>query len=504
MTSKNALHLAGMLPVVLLKTALAIGLVLPAGCGKSALLSPGWLFPIECEIVGCQREYADSVTVALLDPVEPEHAPYPHNASEQILFRHLYQTLIRLDCLGDVRTDLAVSWNRKDGGRRWTFELVKDARFWDGTPLTARNVMNSWARSKKAEFCYDIDSTSVEGDRILHVYFRYPHKEVPRFLASGEFSVSKAAADSKWPLGSGPYQIVTSKREAEGMFKRTIIVYPHYNREGPMIRFVGASAFDARDLLESAVDVMVTSDPSVIDYALKQPMLETAALPWDRTYVLVSTSRFLEIRRGETFDAFSQSLSEELARDAVRNEARSFASPTWWEELDDCRDVDGIAAEAVEISWNGFSTSDMQRIVYDANDPVAQDLAERIIALALTDRNASESAAGLVDAVPGLGDDMQGMIAQGLDTWELAENLRRGSDFAYIISLPRRPADPCCGARALLERIPWLAEMGSELAQVFVPLVDTRQHVIAGSRGIALSADWFGNVFILNGVQPER
>ncbi|MFH1755483.1 MAG: ABC transporter substrate-binding protein [Candidatus Latescibacterota bacterium] len=506
MTFKQAANLAVLTCAALLKTTCIIGLVMLTACGKPPRTSSDWWGPAECEIVHGQPESANSVTVALLEPVDPVHAPYPRNTSEQIVFRHLYQTLIRIDCFGEVRPDLAGSWDSKEGGRTWTFELNEDAYFWDGTPLTARDVLNSWRSGsiKKTALCYDVDSTSAEGERILNVHFRHPYKKVPRLLSASEFSVAKPAVDSKWPLGSGPYQIVTSKRESAGMFKRTITAYPYYNSEGSIVQFVEASTYDARDLLESAVDMMVTADPAVIDYAGKQPNLETVALPWDRTYVLVSISRFQELRQGGAPGAISPSLSEELARDAVRSDARGFTSPAWWEELADCSDADRIISETIQTTWETFSSSGSQRILYDAGDPVSRDIAERLIALAIANPNASPATAALIAAVPGLGDDTQGMIAQGLRTAELAQSLREGSDFAYIISIPRRLADPCCGARDLIAQIPWLAELGNAFTKVVVPLVDTRSHVIANSTGVGLSIDWYGNVLIMNGMQPER
>src|SRR5262245_41877612 len=42
-------------------------------------------------------------TVALGEPVNPANAPYPSNDSERMLFRQLYETLVRVDCEGRLR-----------------------------------------------------------------------------------------------------------------------------------------------------------------------------------------------------------------------------------------------------------------------------------------------------------------------------------------------------------------------------------------------------------------
>src|SRR5439155_19885395 len=49
-------------------------------------------------------------TIALGDRVDPANAPHPTNDSERLLFRQLYETLVRVDCEGRVRPGLAASW----------------------------------------------------------------------------------------------------------------------------------------------------------------------------------------------------------------------------------------------------------------------------------------------------------------------------------------------------------------------------------------------------------
>ena len=104
---------------------------------------------------------------------------------------------------------------------------------------------------------------------------------------------------------------------------------PAFGADGPVIRFVETSEFDSRDMLESGIDVMVTADRAVIDYAAGRPQLATIALPWDRTYVLLSTSRVKELRWGGELPAVSPDLAERLAQDAVRGDARGHQSPSW-------------------------------------------------------------------------------------------------------------------------------------------------------------------------------
>src|SRR5688572_25020374 len=46
-------------------------------------------------------------TVGLGERVDPSHAPRPSNDSERLLFRQLYETLVRVDCNGEPGPGLA-------------------------------------------------------------------------------------------------------------------------------------------------------------------------------------------------------------------------------------------------------------------------------------------------------------------------------------------------------------------------------------------------------------
>ena len=86
-------------------------------------------------------------TVGLSDRIDPSNAPRPSNASERLLFRQLYETLVRVDCMGRVRPGLAASWRLDGDGRTWIVTLREGARFSDGTAVTAADVRAGWTGS---------------------------------------------------------------------------------------------------------------------------------------------------------------------------------------------------------------------------------------------------------------------------------------------------------------------------------------------------------------------
>lgn len=469
-----------------------------AACAGRPVRIPGHVVPEDCEIWPGPARAADRITVALPRTADPLNAPLPRNEGEQLLFRHLYEPLFFVDCRGDVRAGVAATWEKGDGGRRWTFQIREDAAFWDGTPVTARDVVESWLDVAVYPVTREagIDSTITEGDRVLHVFFHRPVGEVPAVLSQLAFSVTRPPADTPWPVGTGPYEVVGPASGRFGPFGRSIELIPSGRAKGPSISCVGATAENARDLLDRGTDLTVTADPDVIDYAAGRPELKTVPLPWSRTYVLLSTSRTRAAKAGRKPRALAAVVSDAIARDAVRQDARGCRGPYWWDDAGDCAERHTAVPWLPEVPRGASPSSGVRRVLYDSDDPVARDLAERIVALAATPPDESPEAKSVRDALPGLSDTAFGVIADGVTGSNLETSLLEGDDFAYIISLPCRPADACNEVNRLMARAQWLALLGADFGRAIVPIVDTRLHAIFDPGRVGL-ATGFRGVFLL-------
>jgi hypothetical protein len=183
-------------------------------------------------------------------------------------------------------------------------------------------------------------------------------------------------------------------------------------------------------LLDAGVDLLVTRDRALRDYAATLPNLAIVALPWDRTYVFVTPEA-----GGTRFDGLEQ---------AVRAEARRAEGGFWWLDLQAC----GIAAgQGTSPPSTGGAAP--RRILYARTDPTARELAGRLAAL---------THAATAARAP---DDLSGAVAGG-------------KDWGYVISLPRITQDPCRAAKDLLPS--W--------AGTITALVDTRATAIV-RRGVA-------------------
>lgn len=177
----------------------------------------------------------------------------------------------------------------------------------------------------------------------------------------------------------------------------------------------------ARDAIDVGSALIATDDLDLVAYAASRADLEVTPLRWDRTYLHLGPA--------------PQATLGAAGPDAVRVDARPA----------DSQRCDSISLRAASPTDRPRS----MRVLYDAADRAARELAERIVALS----NRAE-----VTAV--------GMTAAALDA-----AVQHGADLGYIVALPR--ASYCDTLSALSHRAAWLT------SDAITPLIDTRAHAIA-------------------------
>jgi hypothetical protein len=427
----------------------------------------------DCALIGERGEPV--TTVALGERIDPSNAPHPTNDSEALLFRQIYETLIRVDCHGRVQPGLAASW-RRDDGRTWIVSLRENARFSDGTPVMSRDVRASWVESGvggelRPTVGRLVESVAAVDDRTVAITVKSLRTDLPLALAHTDLAIARRTPDSRWPLGTrtdgaAPEQAGT---DFEITVKRHSL---------PNIRLLIAPD-DPRDLLDRGVDVMLTRDPAALDYAATLPQFQAVPLEWHRTHVLLTPGR----------PAGAPGLSDDarhvLAADAVRGEARGATGPFWWEMVQDCE------VDRVEPPQRSASTP---RIVYDARDTVAHDLAERLVGLA---RSSGPAAIAIMDVLRFDDPRRNYQRATALTGGPLTLARRRGGDAGYVMSLDRRSLDPCRDIQVLVETAPWLDP------QTIAPLVETRLRAIVRRGKSGLSAEWDGGLLIAGAGSPR-
>jgi hypothetical protein len=427
-------------------------------------------------------------TVGLGERVDPAHAPRPSNDSERLLFRQLYETLVRVDCDGRVGPGLASSWRLGESGRTWIVTLRESARFSDGTPVTSGDVLASWTRDGRGgelrpQVSRLVESVATAGDRVLSVTLRSRRVDVPLVLAHTDLAIAKAVPAERWPLGTRSARIAPDAETPASTGPQVITLM-----RAPMgsasfdpnnlstVRFLVDPGRDRRDLVDGGVDLLLTRDPAALDYAGTLPQFLSVPLAWQRTHVLLTPGR------ARTSRSLSADGRQALADDAVRGEARGAEGPFWWQALPDCE---------VAPRRSDQSAPTTGRIVYDSADPAARDLAERFVGLA------SASGPGAAEILDALFPDRPGRTSQratGLTGEALTLARQRGNDAVYVMSLDHRPLDPCRELQGVVDDARWLDP------ETIVPLVDTRLQAIVRRGRSGLTAEWDGGLLIASAV----
>ena len=403
--------------------------------------------PADCALIA---EAGDPIeTVALGDRVDPANAPRPSNDAERIVFRQRYETLVTADCHGRAVPGLATSWRLEPDGRTWIVTLRDGARFSDGSEVTAADVRAAWTRDANGSELRPhvsrlLQSVALAGDHALAIVLRSRRVDAPMALAHPDLAVAKPAAGSPWPLGTREPRI-------------------------PPLRFIDAAG-DPRDLLDQGVDVLITRDPAALGYAATLPQFQALPLAWQRTHVLITPGR------ARSSPPLSDEQRQVLAGDAVRGEARGARAPFWWDSVPDCE---------LSPAPRGNPPPPTPRIVYDARDGAARDLAERLVGLG---RVSSPSAKAFLDALAPDRPRRAFQRATGLTGPALALARRQGADAGYVVAIDSQPLDPCRDLLVLMEGSRWL-DPGT-----MVPLIETRPRAIVRRGRSGVTTEWDGGL----------
>jgi hypothetical protein len=467
--------------------------LLAAACASGPRPSAGPAVPQACELrPGSAR--GGVLEVHAPGGIDPEHAPVPGTPAERIAFRHLYETLLVVDCTGARHPGLAGTWEPEDGGRAWRFTLREGATFWDGTAVRAEDVLASWqapasgqgeASARALPAAADLrlraataGSTEVLDARTLRVVLDRPASKPPAWLADPALAVHWPRPGNAWPAGTGAWRIhpeasLPGGDPTDGTAGRWV-AWPDSWTPGdarPVLRFHTGSAADPRELLDAGEDLLVTDDPAVLAYAATLPGVEALPLPWDRTYALLVGGSPAEMYA----ESAERALREALARDAVRAETRASDMPGSAAAASGCESVAAPAALRVEDRVPVPPPSEAAaRIVYPREDRTARELAERLVALAAGRPGTAVPA--WVTRLP--------RVAGGLSDDAFAAALRQRSETAFVLAAPRESSLPCA---LQLEPGP---------GRVLRPLVDARRRVIVADDVAGLAVDGDGTLLL--------
>ncbi|MGW1812289.1 ABC transporter substrate-binding protein [Streptomyces sp. NPDC002125] len=179
-----------------------------------------------------------------------------YQPTDYLVDHALYETLTtyRGEDLRTPVSGLAASWSNSEDGQSWTFALRGNARFSDGTPVEASDVVFSFDRLRHVDAspAYLMAGVSVEAEdaRTVVLTTESPRADVPAMLATPQFGVLNADAvrahggtDAKdaatedsaeaWlnteSAGSGPYRLKSYSNSSQIVLEAN----PEYAGDAP-------------------------------------------------------------------------------------------------------------------------------------------------------------------------------------------------------------------------------------------------------------------------------
>ena len=130
-----------------------------------------------------------------------------YNQTNRVLFSLMYQGLFSVDINNNPTPILCSEYQVSPSNMTWTFYVEKTACFSDGSPLTAADVVATYAAAResdyyKGRFTY-IDSVSLASDGGVTFALTTPYQNLPLIL---DIPIVKAGTENtEVPIGSGPY-----------------------------------------------------------------------------------------------------------------------------------------------------------------------------------------------------------------------------------------------------------------------------------------------------------
>ena len=234
---------------------LCLALTLLAGCGGSA--------PATTTAAGTPTQVGQTTTGASTTAPPPSPAPakdsFTFSESNPInsldptgvnttvaiyLYNLIFSSLVRQPETGNIVGDLAEVWDVSADGLTYTFKIRDDAKFHDGTPVTAEDAAFSVSAAKanpiNSDAYANVDTVTIQGDTVILNMARRD-RSIPTSLCQ-TYIVPKAqyealGADGFGAVlnGSGKYKL-SSYDNATGNW--TAVYNEDYYGEEPQIKTV--------------------------------------------------------------------------------------------------------------------------------------------------------------------------------------------------------------------------------------------------------------------------
>lgn len=229
---------------------------------------------------------ASQVTVGAVQGI-PQLDPYKLVAPMETSLMHaLWAALVKYDEQGEIVGELAESWDVSDDQRTYTFDLVPDATFADGTPIDAEVVVANLERARDektawvmASYLPDLRRVEAVDEKTVRLVLRRPARSLLGALSLAMIAdPANLEQINKSPNSSGPFTLESFTPNERVVLKRRADYW------GTPARTETLELTRARDST-AAVTALRTGD---LDVLFQVPWTDAESLGRDGIDVLVS------------------------------------------------------------------------------------------------------------------------------------------------------------------------------------------------------------------------
>src|SRR5438132_1465172 len=234
-----------------------------------------------------------------IDSINPYVA---FNQDAYSTFQYIYPILVQYDSHNHFAPFFARSWKASDGGKTWTFHLVKGAKWTDGQPLTSADAAwtintdikyASGGAANEAGLVAHITRADTPDPATLVVHYKQAAGNVlgqfqqffilPRHIwaqhVGNKGADLKTFANNPPVVGSGPFKLVKYQKNEIALFKKN----DSYWGTKPKIDGFGLRMFSNDDAMISALKAheldAINVVPATGIKALKNAGFEVSDVP---------------------------------------------------------------------------------------------------------------------------------------------------------------------------------------------------------------------------------
>ncbi len=193
-----------------------------------------WTALLFSAVLSCSQEpvegprYGGKVTLGATGGLAPLNPIITHSTISAGVFDLIFERLLSETPGGEVAPALAVAWHSSEDYRTWDFQLRKDVKFHDGTPVRAEDVVftvdltRQYRSAKEEEIGYrslQFEKIEVVSPYTVRVHFSEPPNPafllqmrehiLPKHLIEPQLQAGHALEElpfNKHPVGAGPFQ----------------------------------------------------------------------------------------------------------------------------------------------------------------------------------------------------------------------------------------------------------------------------------------------------------